>query len=85
MYVVNTIPVTTAAIDISSHVQFHGIGPMPAYEHGNVVVDLLVPLDVRRGNPGQPFDTRTLFGWCVNGQSPMNVPSRRVISNFVSS
>ena len=71
VYVVNEIPVKNAAIDISSHVQFHGIGPMPAYEHGNVVVDLLtgqdntkalVPLDVRRGNPGQPFAVRTLVG-----------------------
>ncbi|XP_038046729.1 uncharacterized protein LOC119720934 [Patiria miniata] len=69
------------------------ISPMPAYEHDGVIVDLLigqdnaealVPLEVRRGSPEQPFAVRTLFGWCVNGRSPVGRVSRKVVSNFVS-
>ena len=47
--------------------------------------EAFVPLDVRRGRAGQPFAVRTLFGWCLNGQSPVTLPSRKVICNFVSS
>ena len=72
----------------------HGaIHLLPAYQGDNVTVDLLigqdnaealVPLEVRRGKPGEPYAIRTLFGWCISGQSPVKVPSRKVISNFIS-
>ncbi|XP_038071202.1 uncharacterized protein LOC119740069 [Patiria miniata] len=91
--VVDSIPVKSTPVDVSLYAHFDGVGLIPAYDHDNMLVDLLigqdnaealVPLEVRRGRSGQPFAVRTLFGWCVNGQSPVSRVSRKVVSNFVS-
>ena len=34
---------------------------------GNNVPQALMPLEVRSGQPGEPYATRTLFGWAING------------------
>ena len=93
VYVVDEIPVKNSRIDVTSFPHLRGIGPLPVFQRDNVRVDLLIgldnyealiPLEVKRGRPGEPYGIRTLFGWCVNGQSPMKVPSRKVTSNFIS-
>ena len=47
---------------------------LPEITHGGVtlligqdVPDALVPLEIRRGQKGQPYATRTLLGWTLNG------------------
>ncbi|KAJ8019307.1 hypothetical protein HOLleu_42169 [Holothuria leucospilota] len=93
VYVVDEIPVKSTRIETACYPHLDGLGPMPAYQTDSLMVDLLigqdnaealVPLEVRRGKPGEPYAIRTLFGWCVNGQSPTKVPSHKVISNFIS-
>ncbi|KAJ8043465.1 hypothetical protein HOLleu_10558 [Holothuria leucospilota] len=93
VYVVDEIPVKSTRIETACYPHLDGLGPMPAYQTDSLMVDLLigqdnaealVPLEVRRGKPGEPYAIRTLFGWCVNGQSPTKVPSHNVISNFIS-
>ena len=44
----------------------------------------LVPIKIRRGPVGTPFDTLTIMGWCLSGTSSTNVSGRRVTTNFIS-
>jgi hypothetical protein len=90
--VVDTIPVSTQPVDVGSYAHFSEIGPLPAYEIDKVSVDLLIgqdnaeallPLEVKRGKPGEPFAVRTLFGWAVYGQAPLSKTSRQVVCHFV--
>ena len=46
--------------------------------------EALIPLEVRKGEKGEPFATRTMLGWSVNGSAHHGTPSSAVISNFVS-
>jgi len=34
---------------------------------GQYVPEALVPIDVRRGKPGESYATKTLLGWTLNG------------------
>ena len=43
----------------------------------------LVPLEVRTGPVGDPFATRTLMGWSLNGCASESVPGHSVTSNFI--
>ena len=46
----------------------------------------LIPINVARGNPRDPYAVRTLFGWSLHGMSKQVLPvSKRVIANFVTS
>ena len=92
VYVIDNIPVQSTPVDTSSYSHFDGIRPLTAYD-SDVTVQLLigqdnaeafVPLYVKRGKPGEPFSMRTLFGWCINGQSDVQKTGRRAVSNFVS-
>ena len=47
--------------------------------------DVLVQMDMRCGQRGQPFAVLTMFGWCLNDQIPVNKVTRGVVSNFISS
>ena len=48
--------------------------------------EALVPLEVRSGARGEPFASRTLFGWTINGPSKLrNVVGHHVVSHFISS
>ena len=45
----------------------------------------LIPINVARGNPRDPYAVRTLFGWSLHGMSKQVSPvSKRVIANFVT-
>ena len=70
-YVVNQITAHTPPVDISKYDYLQNLR-FPC----NVRVDfligqdnagLLVPFEVRHGIGNQPFATRTLYGWCLNG------------------
>ena len=46
--------------------------------------EALIPIDVRRGHPGEPYATKTILGWTVNG--PMQIPGtgkRQMLNLFV--
>ena len=71
-FVVDSIPVTRPLANVK---EFHHLKNVPlAGNCGDVDVllgqdcaDALIPIDVRRGSRGQPFATRTLLGWSLNG------------------
>ncbi|XP_071848513.1 uncharacterized protein [Apostichopus japonicus] len=93
VYVVDEIPVKNSMVDLECYSHLSGIGPLPAYQSTDITVDILVgqdnsealvPLEVRRGGPGELFAVRYMFGWGLNGQSPISLPSRKIISNFIS-
>ena len=44
----------------------------------------MIPLEIRKGQKGEPFATRTLFGWSFNGPARPNIVSHKVISNFIT-
>jgi hypothetical protein len=46
--------------------------------------EALVPLEVRKGKPGEPFASGTLLGWTLNGPARVFSLRRSVLSNFVS-
>ena len=49
---------------------------------GQDVPDALVPLDVRRGSVGEPYATKTMLGWALNG--PMGGAKGAIVnSHFV--
>ena len=46
----------------------------------------LIPLEVRRGNKGEPFAVRTVLGWTLYGASSViNSASNYVVTHFISS
>lgn len=46
--------------------------------------DALVPLEIRKGRRGEPFATRTLLGWSLNGSAALYRPNSTAISHFIS-
>ena len=44
---------------------------------------LFVPFEVKHGVDNEPFATRTLYGWCLNGPVNSSHESLKVINNFV--
>ena len=91
VYVVDQIPVKSAPISVSSygHLKYLRFPPL----EGTEVIDLLIgqdhsealiPLEIRRGNQGDPFAIRSMLGWCLNG--PAHVPRMNggIVSNFIS-
>ena len=88
-YAVNNIPASTPHIDMSQYPYLQDL----TFPH-DVQVDLLigqdnaglmVPFDVRHGHGNQPFASRTLYGWCLNGAVSTKKDSQISISNFVTS
>ena len=93
VFIGDKIPTMNAAVNMDEFPYLNDIQLCSAYDVRNVVVDLLiaqdnsdalVPMDVRRGQRGQPFAVLTMFGWCLNGQIPVNKVMRGVVSNFIS-
>ena len=50
---------------------------------GQDVPEALIPLEVSKGNVGDPYAVRTLLGWCLNGPIGDNVSSYACV-NFLS-
>ena len=87
-YVVKHIPAYTPPIDISKYDYLQKLR-FPC----NVRVDfligqdnagMLVPFEVRHGVGNQPFATRTLYGWCLNGPVMTSEQSTAGVCNFVN-
>lgn len=86
--VVPDIPVHAHHGDISIYPHLQGMSL-----YGDVTVDVLIgqdhasaliPLAVKKGRSDEPFATRTLLGWCLNGPMLTGAPSRSVTSHFIS-
>ena len=86
-FVVNNIPAHTPPVDISKYTYLRGL----EFPH-DVQVDLLlgqdnagllVPFEVKHGVGNEPFATRTLYGWCLNGPVNSSHGNLKVINNFV--
>ena len=93
VFVVDKIPVTSTSISVENFPHLQDIGWLPSYDQNDVAVDLLIgqdnadallPIEIRRGKPGEPFAVRTMLGWCLNGKVPVERVTKGVISNFVS-
>ncbi|KAJ8050539.1 hypothetical protein HOLleu_03781 [Holothuria leucospilota] len=50
---------------------------------GQDVPDALVPLNVRNGRHGEPYATRTVLGWTLNGPLRGDNPDESVVCNFI--
>ena len=88
-YVIKNIPTYTPYIDVTKYPYLQGL----TFPH-NVQVDLLigqdnagllVPFEVQYGVGNQPFASRTLYGWCLNGPAAASKVNLHVITNFVDS
>ena len=91
VFVVGQIPVSSAPIDVSQyeHLQDLDFPYRDGIDRVDILIgqdysDLLLPLEVRRGKPGEPYAFRSMMGWCLNGRSNAGRIKRSVVSNFVS-
>lgn len=72
VFVVDAIPVNTATyVTDLPHLRDLVINSPAAHSThlliGQDNAEALIPLEVRRGEPGEPFAVKTLFGWSMNG------------------
>lgn len=91
-FIIDHIPSACAQVDKSAYAHLQELDDLPAYQ-GHVKIDLLIgqdnaealiPLEVRRGKPGDPFAVRTILGWSLNGKVNNSKVSRSVITNHVT-
>lgn len=72
VYVVDEIPAKIPKVNVC---RFEHLRDLPVVERDcNIQIllgqdnsEALLPLEVRKGEKGEPFGVRTLFGWAVNG------------------
>ncbi|KAJ8032247.1 hypothetical protein HOLleu_25719 [Holothuria leucospilota] len=53
------------------------------FRERNDVPDALVPLEVRKGRHGEPYATRTVLRWTLNGPLKCNNSDEPVVCNFI--
>jgi len=90
VYVIDEIPLTTSCPEITKFphlagVQFIAGGQKVHLLLGQDNAEALVPFEIRQGQAGEPFATRTLFGWALNGPSGPGSTCGRVVSHFITS
>ena len=88
VFVVDSIPVETPFVDVERHPYLKNIplvrGPVKVEVLiGQDNAEALLPLEVRKGKAGEPYATRTLFGWSLNGQAT-GITGKKIISHFVT-
>ena len=94
VFVVEEVPYTYSHCrDLSIYPHLSDIPISPVHPPAKVDIligqdnsDALVPLQVLKGNPGDPFSVLTKFGWTLNSVVPGMSPdcvSLAVVSNFV--
>ena len=90
VYVIDEIPVNNSVINLD---RYSHLTDVPLSKQDNVKVDILigldntealVPLEIRKGGKGEPFAVKTLLGWYVSGRMPLDRPSKKIISHFIS-
>ena len=94
VFVVEEVPYTYSSCrDLSAYPHLSNIPISPVHPPAKVDLligqdnsEALVPLQVLKGNPGDPFAVLTKFGYSLNGVVPGSSPdcvSLAVVSNFV--
>ena len=94
VFVVEEVPYTYSPCrDLSMYPHLSDVPISPVYPPAKVDLligqdnsEALVPLQVLKGNPGDPFAVLTKFGWTLNSVVPGSSPdcvSLAVVSNFV--
>ena len=94
VFVVEEVPYTYSPCrDLSMYPHLSDVPISPVYPPAKVDLligqdnsEALVPLQVLKGNPGDPFSVLTKFGWTLNSVVPGISPdcvSLAVVSNFV--
>ena len=94
VFVVEEVPYTYSPCkDLSMYLHLSDVPISPVYPPAKVDLligqdnsEALVPLQVVKGNPGDPFSVLTKFGWTLNSVVPGSSPdcvSFAVVSNFV--
>ena len=94
VFVVEEVPYTYSSCrDLSIYPHLSDVPISPVYPPAKVDLligqdnsEALVPLQVLKGNPGNPFAVLTKFGWTLNSVVPGSSPdcvSLAVVSNFV--
>ena len=94
VFVVEEVPYTYSPCrDLSIYPHLSDVPISPVYPPAKVDLligqdnsEALVPLQVLKGNPGNPFAVLTKFGWTLNSVVPGSSPdcvSLAVVSNFV--
>ena len=88
--VVDNIPVSCGSIAVDDFPHLKGIDLSANMECtrvdlliGQDFADMLIPLESRKGRPGEPFAVRYQFGWTLNGTSTTDV-SNVVVCNHVN-
>jgi hypothetical protein len=90
VYVVECIPVTPQNVSLQ---KYKHLSDLPLDGHlsetdvliGQDHAELLVSIQVRRGDEGDPLATLTLLGWSVNGPVASGTGmSRKVMSHFIT-
>ena len=91
IFVIDKIPVKSPEVDVSMHDHLNDIEFSSL--NGAEMVDLLIgqdhsevlmPLEIRKGNMGEPFAIRSVLGWCLNGPAHTRRAGKKVVSNFIS-
>lgn len=101
VYIIDDIPMTDAKIDVN---EFSHLCDLPVQQTvgevdlliGQDNSEALLPLEVRKGEVGEPFAVRTLLGWSLHGPTKNDVdccglisgnekPSRKVVNHFIMS
>ena len=91
VYVVDKIPVLTSCPNVGDYAHFKGLqfvaGDQPVHLLiGQDNAEALVPLDIRKGKKGEPFASKTLFGWSINGPDVLGVVgNKKAVSHFIRS
>ena len=90
VFVIDKIPFSNVSFDAKMYSHIKDL-PLPRNVQvvdiliGQDHADLLLPLDVRKGNKGDPFATRTVLGWSLNGPVlSSDRVNKHIVSNFVN-
>ena len=90
--VIDHIPVKNVSfpVDTYSHVCDLPLAEVKSDGDVNMLIgqdcaEALIPLEIRKGATGEPFTTRTLFGWSLNGPiSSHDILNKQVIANCIT-
>ena len=89
--VVESIPVTSASLDQGRFPHMQGLDLSANVECQDIDIligqdfaDALLPLDIRKGAPGEPYAVCYKSGWGLSGHAIKQSVSNLVICNFVS-
>jgi len=90
VYLVDDIPANVPNVNLSEYPHLSDLPLNPVKSNVEILIgqdhsEALVPLESRKGEPGDPFAVRTLFGWSLNGPAAISGPvSRNVLCHFIS-